>query len=344
MKERVSLQDIAKLCNVSVSTVSKALNDRADVGQEKKEEIQRVAKGLNYIPNFMASSLRSKRTRNIGVLLSEATGTNLMHEHFARILNSFKDTVEERGYFITFLNANTSPNRFSFMEQCKYMNFDGVFVLCADYQMPEVNELFASNLPLVTIDHTLPKHINVASNQYGDMSRLMQFIYYRGHRKIAYIHGENNEVTEGRVKAYLNFMAEHQLPVPREYLYTCPYRDYERGSALTKAVLALPNRPTCIIYPDDLTAVGGLNNMQESGMVIPRDVSIAGYDGLNLVNIVRPRIATIRQDTVSMGIQAGNKLINRIEFPEVAPVAETVTVDGMVEPGESVAVISQSSH
>lgn len=344
MKEIVSLKDIARICNVSVSTVSKALNDRSDVGRDKKEEIQRIAKEMNYVPNFMASTLRSKRTRNIGVLLSESTRTNLMHEHFARILNSFKDAVEERGYFISFLNANLSPNRMSYMEQCKYMKFDGIFILCADYHSSEVKQLVNSNMPIVAIDHTLAKHINVASNQYGDMKRLMQLIYYRGHRKIAYIHGESNEVTNGRVNAYKTFMEEHGLPIPSEYLYTCPYRDYERGSALTKAVLALPNRPTCIVYPDDLTAVGGLNMMQESGMVIPRDISIAGYDGLNLVNIVRPRIATIRQDTVSMGIQAGNKLINRIEFPDTTPVAETVIVDGMVEPGESIAVINDSKH
>ena len=340
MKEPVSLKDIARICNVSIPTESKAMNDRADISTAKKTEIQRVAKELNYIPNFMAATLKSKRTRNIGVLLSENTGTNLLHEHFARILNSFKDTVEERGYVITFLNASNSPSRLSYMEQCKYMNFDGIFVLCADYQLEEVKELIASDLPLVAIDHTMPKHINIASNQYGDMARMLQLIYDRGHRKIAYIHGENNEVTRGRLEAYRNFMGEHNLPVPKEYLYTCPYRDNERASALTKAVLALPNRPTCILYPDDLTSVGGLNTMQESGMVIPRDISVAGYDGIAVINIVRPRITTVRQDTVSMGIQAGNKLISRIEFPEAEPGAVTVTVDGMVEPGESVAVLN----
>lgn len=340
----VSLQDIAKLCNVSVSTVSKAMNDRSDISKAKKEEIQKVAREMNYVPNYMASTLRSKRTKNIGVLLSEATGTGLMHEHFARILNSFKETVEERGYVITFFNISSSYNRLSFMEQWKYMNFDGVFVLCANYQMPEVKELLEADDPIVVIDHVLPKHINVASDQYGNMRRLMQLIYDRGHRKIAYIHGQNNEVTQGRVDAYSSFMKEHKLSMPKEYLYTCPYRDYERGSALTKAVLALPNRPTCIIYPDDYTAVGGLNMMQESGMVIPRDISIAGFDGLNIVNIVRPRITTIRQDTVSMGIQAGNKLINRIEFPSEHKGAETVVVDGTAEPGESVAVISKWNH
>lgn len=344
MKETVSLKDIARICNVSVSTASKALNDRADISGAKKEEIQRVAKELGYVPNYMASALKSKRTKNIGVLLSEKTGTGLMHEHFARILNSFKETVEERGYVITFINVNNSPNRLSFMEQCRYMKFDGVFVICADYGASEVKELFSSDLPIVVVDHVLDKHINIASNQYGDMRRLMQLVYDRGHRKIAYIHGQNSEVTRSRLEAYAGFMKERGLPVHKEYLYTCPYRDYERGAALTKAVLALPNRPTCILYPDDFVAVGGLNIMQEAGMVIPRDVSIAGYDGINLVNVVRPRITTIRQDTVSMGIQAGNRLINRIEFPEEQKEGGTVVVDGMVEPGESVAVLGEKDR
>ncbi|NJP41570.1 LacI family transcriptional regulator [Oscillospiraceae bacterium HV4-5-C5C] len=340
MKEAVSLKDIAKICQVSVSTVSKALNNRSDISHAKKEEIQRVAKELNYVPNYMASTLKSKRTRVIGVLLSEGTGTNLLHEHFARILNSFKDTVEERGYVIMFLNASPSPNRLSYTEQCKYMTFDGILILCADYQLDEVQELLQSDLPIAMIDHAVPKHINIASNNFGDMTRLMQLIYDRGHRRIAYVHGQNNEVTRARFDAYRKFMLEHRLPVPKEYLYTCPYRDNERASALTKAVLALPQRPTCILYPDDQTAVGGLNSLQEAGLRVPQDISIAGYDGLAVINIVRPRITTIHQDTVSMGIQAGNKLISRIEFPETEPGTVTVTVDGMVEPGASVAMIN----
>ncbi|HIT90438.1 MAG TPA: LacI family DNA-binding transcriptional regulator [Candidatus Merdenecus merdavium] len=332
----ISLKDIADICGVSISTVSKALNNKADISKAKKEEIQKVAKELNYIPNYMASTLRSKRTRNIGVLLSENTRTNLMHEHFARILNSFKDTVEERGYIVTFLNSSHYSKRLSYIEQCRYMNFDGVFILCADYEQQEVDDLLSSDFPIVVIDHEVKRHINVASNQYGDMRRLMQFIYDRGHRRIAYIHGENEEVTKLRILAYQSFMKEHQLSVPKEYTYSCPYRDYEKSGSLTKAVLALSKPPTCIIYPDDLTAVGGMNIMQELGMRIPEDMSLAGYDGLNIVNIVRPRLTTIRQDTVSMGIQAGNRLINKIEFPGEETSAATVIVDGMVEPGETV--------
>ena len=338
MEESISLKDIARMCNVSVSTVSKAMNDRPDISSSKKEEIRRIAKEMNYIPNYMASTLKSKHTRHIGVLLSEQTGQGLLHEHFARILNSFKVTVEERGYVMTFLNASNSPNRLSYMEQCKYMRFDGIFILCADYQLDEVREILDSDMPVVVVDNTLPKHVNIASNQYGDMRRLIQFVYDRGHRKIAYIHGQNSEVTRGRLEAYMSFMKEHKLSVRREYVYTCPYRDTERSVSLTKTLLSVPDKPSCILYPDDLAAVAGMNAIQEMGLRVPEDISVVGYDGLSLTSFVRPRIATIHQDTVSMGIQAGNKLINRIEFPEEKLRAETVVVDGMVEPGESVTV------
>ena len=338
MEESISLKDIARMCNVSVSTVSKAMNDRPDISSSKKEEIRRIAKEMNYIPNYMVSTLKSKHTRNIGVLLSEQTGQGLLHEHFARILNSFKVTVEERGYVMTFLNASNSPNRLSYMEQCKYMRFDGIFILCADYQLDEVREILDSDMPVVVVDNTLPKHVNIASNQYGDMRRLIQFVYDRGHRKIAYIHGQNSEVTRGRLEAYMSFMKEHKLSVRREYVYTCPYRDTERSVSLTKTLLSVPDKPSCILYPDDLAAVAGMNAIQEMGLRVPEDISVVGYDGLSLTSFVRPRIATIHQDTVSMGIQAGNKLINRIEFPEEKLRAETVVVDGMVEPGESVTV------
>src|SRR5699024_406585 len=99
-------------------------------------------------PNYMASALKNRYTKNIGVLLSEKSGEGLMQEHFARILNSFKDTVEERGYVITFLNASNSPNRLSYIRQCRYMKFDGVLVLCADYDQDEVKELFESDIPI----------------------------------------------------------------------------------------------------------------------------------------------------------------------------------------------------
>ncbi len=333
------MKDIAKICNVAVSTVSKAMNDRSDISPDKKEEIQRVARELGYVPNYMAATLKSKKTHNIGVLLSEDTGMGLLHEHFTRILNSFKTTVEERGYTITFINISKVADRLSYLEQCKYMNFDGVFILCADFNADETKELLASRLPLVTIDYDCERHVNIASNHYDDMLKLMEFVYMRGHRKIAYIHGEMSPVTELRLKAYNDYLMSKNIEVNREYIYTCPYHDHQKGISLTKAMFNLKEPPTCILYPDDLVAVGGLNMLQIMGKQVPGDISIAGYDGVNIVGVVKPHITTIRQDTTSMGIQAGNKLIDRMEHPEENGKTDVIVVDGMLEHGESVGVV-----
>ena len=125
--------------------------------------------------------------------------------------------------------------------------------------MGEVREILTSNIPVVVVDNTLTKHVSVVSNQYGDMRRLIQFVYDRGHRKIAYIHGQNGEVTRERLEAYMSFMKEHKIPVRREYVYTCPYRDTERSVSLTKTLLSVPDRPSCILYPDDLAAAAGMH-------------------------------------------------------------------------------------
>lgn len=338
MKKKTSIKDIAQKCHVSVSTVSKALNNREDVSKEKKDEICKVAREMNYIPSYLVSTLKSsKRPRLIGVLL--ATGTGLMHEYFAKVLNSFKTTIEERGYILVLLNASDSPNRLTFAEQSQRMNLDGIFILCADFGQIEVQNLLNINIPLVTADNIVPGHISVMSNQYGDMTRLLQLIYERGHKKIAYIHGENSEVTKKRVDAYKNFLKEHNLTYRKEYLYTCPYRDTEKVEALTKIILKISDPPTCILYPDDLTAITGIFVMKENDTLVPRDISVAGYDGISMMNIVSPRLTTIRQDTISMGIQAGNHLVNKIEFPDTKTGNESIWVDGMVEPGESVRMI-----
>lgn len=103
-------------------------------------------------------------------------------------------------------------------------------------------------------------------------------------RKIAYIHGQNSRVTRGRLEAYMSFMKEHKLSVRREYVYTCPYRDTERSVSLTKTLLSVPDKPSCILYPEDLAAVAGMNAIQEMGLRVPEDISVVGYDGLSLTS------------------------------------------------------------
>ncbi len=100
-----SLKDISRVCGVSVATVSKALNNHSDIGEETKEHIKKVAKEMGYLPNLSARALKTNKTHGIGVLFVDEAGSGLTHDYFSSVLDSFKRTAESRGYDITFINS-----------------------------------------------------------------------------------------------------------------------------------------------------------------------------------------------------------------------------------------------
>ena len=182
------MKDISIACGVSIATVSKALNNHNDVGAETKEHIKQVAKEMGYFPNSAAKALKTNRTYNIGVLFAEEAYSGLTHDYFTFVLNSLKSTVEKKGYDITFINdCKTRPNRMSYLEHCRYRGFDGIAIVCTDFYTPEVMELVRSNIPMVTIDHLFNNVCAIMSDNVKGMQDLLNYVYQRGHRRIAYI-------------------------------------------------------------------------------------------------------------------------------------------------------------
>jgi LacI family transcriptional regulator/LacI family purine nucleotide synthesis repressor len=199
----VSMKDIATACGVSVATVSKALNDHKDIGEKTKERIRQTAKEMGYFPNSAAKALKTNRTYNIGVLFTDEDSSGLTHDYFAFVLDSLKRTVEQRGYDITFVNdSQDRPGRMSILEHCKYRGFDGVAIVCAHFYTQEVLELVRSDIPTVTIDHLFNDVCAVMSDNVKGMRDLLQYIYKKGHRKIAYIHGADSSVTQSRLSSF----------------------------------------------------------------------------------------------------------------------------------------------
>lgn len=332
----VSMKDIALVCKVSVATVSKALNDHKDIGNEKKQYIKEVAKQMGYFPNSVARALKTNRTYNIGVLFVEEAQSGLTHNYFAKVLDSFKVTAERRGYDITFLNSNHKrEGRMSYLEHSKYRGFDGVVIACVNFADPEVIELIKSDLPVVTIDHAFNDRISIVSDNVGDMRRMLEYIVSCGHSKIAYIHGDPSSVTQSRVSSYYNFLESMNLLQHQEYLKQSAYRDVAMAARRTEELLDLKEPPTCILYPDDFSAYGGMNVIRVRKMRIPEDLSIVGYDGIELAKMIRPRLTTVNQDTRNIGRIAAEKLISLIEKPK-STIIERVLVKGDLEIGETV--------
>ena len=337
-----SLKDISKVCGVSVATVSKALNNHTDIGEETRAHIKEVAKEMGYSPNLSARALKTNRTYGIGVLFVDEATSGLTHDHFAAVLDSFKRTAEKGGYDITFINCfREREDRMTYLEHCRYRGFDGVMLACIDFSDSEVIELVQSDIPVVTIDHIFNNRIAVLSDNVNGIRDLVEFIYHKGHRKIAYIHGADSAVTKNRVSSFYRTMEMLGLEVPDEYIREAAYRDTVTTYAMTNQLLDLPNPPTCIIFPDDFAAFGGINAIRERGLRIPEDISVAGYDGIPAARHLEPQLTTVKQDAEQIGCVAARQLISLIERPK-STIVEQIIIPGAVLEGRSVATISQT--
>ena len=332
-----SMKDIAKRCNVSIATVSKALSDQNDISTAKKKEIVDTAKEMGYMANSFARILKTKRSNNLGVLFVEDGKFGLTHEFFAGILNSFKVEAEESGYDITFINCNrtSQKNKISYLEHSRYRGFDGVIIACIDFTNLEVLEMVNSDLPLVTIDCVFSERLAVTSNNVKGMKELVQYVYDMGHRKIAYIHGEDSATTRSRLTSFYNTLEELGLEIPNEYILKGIYRDHKMSTKLTNKLLDMKNPPTCILYSDDYTAMSGMNEIRNRGLKIPEDISVAGYDGININKNMYSNITTVVQNTQEIGRIAAQKLISLIENPR-ATLIEHITVDSYLSKGKTV--------
>ena len=333
-----SIKDIAKACGVSVATVSKALNGHNDISQATKEKVREAARQIGYMPNSAARALKTNRTYNLGVLFVDEAQSGLTHEFFAAVLDSFKRHAEGRGYDITFINHNIGHGHSSYLEHCRYRGVDGVIAACINFDDPEVIELANSNLPIVTVDHVFNNRAAVLSDNTDGVHKLVDQLAALGHERIAYIHGENHSaVTQKRLVGFYRACAAHGITVPDAYIVPSTYRDAKSCAAATRQLLALPQRPTAILFPDDFSAIGGIQTIRQEGLLIPRDISVAGYDGNLISQIMSPQLTTYRQDTEALGRAAAELLIEQIESPRTA-LPEQKLISGSLLKGQSVDV------
>ncbi|MCD8336743.1 MAG: LacI family transcriptional regulator [Lachnospiraceae bacterium] len=331
----VSMKDLAKICGVSVATVSKALNDYSDVGEDTKRRIREAAEAAGYLPNTVARAAKMNRSWNLGILYADEAQSGLTHDYFSPVLDSFRRQAENKGYDITFMNKHVADQRMSYYEYCRFRQVDGVLIACTDFYNADVQALIRSEVPVVTLDHVFDNRIAVVSDNGKGMAALVNYVCSMGHTKIAYIHGADSSVTRSRKGGFYRSLAAHGIEIPDTYIREADYRDVAAARAITQELLDMPDPPTCIFYPDDYAAIGGMRAIREKGWRIPDDVSVVGYDGIPIDRVLRPRLTTIHQATARIGKTAAEQLIGLIEKPKTMPV-EHILIEGTLMEGESV--------
>jgi DNA-binding LacI/PurR family transcriptional regulator len=330
------------------------LNNYPDVREETRIRVLRMAREVGYYPNALARGLKTNRTYNLGVLLDDEMRDSLLHTFFVVILNGFRREAERSGYDITLINRNVGerkrgaapfnpgasgaepPSRMTFLNHCRNRNLDGVCLMCVDFHDPQVRELVDGEIACISIDHRFDERDCILADNRGGMRELVSYAASQGHRQIAFAYGSPCYVTDVRVGTFRETMAELGLPVRSEFMVASHYHSSSHASETVRRLLALPERPTCILMPDDFSALAGIEVARSQGLAVPRDLSFMGYDGTELIQKIHPRLTTVNQHGDEMGERAARMLIRRLDSAEItAP--DIVIVPSALIPGETVA-------
>lgn len=312
----VTLKDVARECGVSFSTVSKALKGSSEISEDKRTEIQKAAERMGYHPNFAARTLRTNKTYNIGVIFEDKTGAGFQHQYFAKIISGLQQYLQKKNYEITFM-SHLDDNQFDYYNHAKSRGFDGVAILSTEFNRQSIKKLIESEISTVTLDYCYDgNHCSVMSNNRAGMKDLTEYVISQGHRKIAMIHGEDTLVTSERREEFLKTCKEHGIEIPEEYFAQGLYHDPTTSTLATSVLLDLPEPPTCILYPDDYSALGGIREMRSRGFTPGVDISLAGYDGIMLTSLLVPPLTTYEQNGEEIGKCIAERLLQQIENSE----------------------------
>ena len=326
----VRLKDIAEVCGVSVATVSRALNGLTSESKERTAFICQTARDMGYYPNVAAKTLKTSRSSNLGILYED----RMNHEYFSSLIDDLRSEADRLGYDLTFL-SRAGPNDNSHYEHARQRSLDGVIVVQADYDSSGIIRLATSSIPTVIIDHTYEGCDCVCSDNRASMEQLVRHVFSRGHRRIAFIQGEKSAVSQERLAGFYKVCAELGIRVPAGYVRDGRFHEPADCADIIQSLLKLDDKPDCVLCPDDYSCLGALWLLETRGIRVPDDISLAGYDGIRMSQMMQPRLTTFRQDTARIAREVFSLMVDAVENPE-AHVTKHITVPGMLLEGETV--------
>ncbi len=308
------MKDVARVAGVSTSTVSHVINKDRFVSEAITAKVDAAIKSLNYAPSALARSLKLNQTRTIGMLITAST-----NPFYSELVRGVESSCFERGYSLVLCNTEGDEQRMNRnLETLMQKRVDGLLLLCTETHQPsqEIMQRYPS-VPTVMMDWAPfdgdSDLIQDNSLLGGDMAT--QYLIDRGHTRIACIAGPLDKTPSRlRLEGYHAAMARAGLDVAEGYVITS---DFEFGGGFTamQQLLALTPRPQAVFVGNDAMAVGAYQALYQSGLHIPQDMALVGYDDIELARYMTPPLTTIHQPKDELGELAIDVLIHRMADP-----------------------------
>jgi LacI family transcriptional regulator len=307
-----TIYDIAQKAGVSPSTVSKVINNYAAIPEATKNRIRQVIKEMNYIPNVSARSLSRGTSRNIGILAFFGMGISpFKHTLFTEILDSFQKTMNTQNFDLLFVSHNVADEDGSFLKNVISRDVAAVLIF-GEFNNTEIDEVIRYDIPKVGFDYLGNQMTAVGSDNYEKMKLMTKYLIDLGHRNIVFIHGENVGITPRRILGFTDALREAGIPCTDSMLIPTRYLNVDAVKNITYRLLSSANPPTAIMYPDDYSAIEALSAIKEAGLRCPEDISITGFDGLGVGQLVSPKLTSVHQNTEAIGKALAESLISQL--------------------------------
>lgn len=314
--EAATIKDIAKALGLSTSTVSRALRDSHEISEETKKQVLKYAAQINYRPNPIALSLKEKRSRSIGVIVTE-----IANSFFSQAINGIESVAKERGY-----NVIISQSHESFEKEVQTLNYlasrsvDGLLisVSAATKDLEHLRALHDRGFPIVFFDRIvedIQTHKVVIENFRGAYDATMHLLQ-NGYRNIACITGsENLSISRERIAGYVEALAHKHIKPSKSLIKYCPNGGMvlsEVEQAVTQ-LLKLRPRPDAIFTTGDKLTTGCLRVLHGRNLSIPKDIALVGFSNSDLIELMNPPLTVVRQPAFEMGEVATDLLLQLIE-------------------------------
>lgn len=310
-----TIYEIAKKAGVSPTTVSKVINNYPDVSEKTRSKIRNILNEENFYPNSQAQTLITKKTWTLGVVYYEDLGIGLNHPFFGGVIEAFKNQADRYGYSLLFGSKNNRLKNTTFLEYFKHKNVDGIAIICTDNKDKETLQMIESNFPIVIIDRHNINVSSIGSDHYEGGRLAMEHLYELGHTKIAHIpatDSNENWPSDERKRAYKECMKKFGLEIKEGYISVCGNYSVDGGYLAMKNLLALEDRPTAVFIASDKMAIGAIDAIKDSGLKVPEDISIVGFDDIELAQYITPKLTTIKQQGDLIGKGAIDILVEQI--------------------------------
>ncbi|MBN1995862.1 MAG: LacI family DNA-binding transcriptional regulator [Anaerolineae bacterium] len=309
-KSNPTIRDVARVAGVSVSTVSRVLNDKDDVAPETYEKVQQVIEELGYTSSLAAKGMRSRCTNVLGLVVPD------VNDSFSiQVMRGVNQAIKKFNYdLIVYTGGNSRMSRWPIREQ-QYVSLlngsitDGIIVVT-----PRATKFF-THYPLVAVDpHPEDAEFPavIATNRMGALA-VMEYLIGLGHRRIGFIGGRTDlQSALRRFQGYKDGLCQANLPLEQELIQPGDFT-YECGYAAAQKLLNLPNPPTAIFAANDQSAFGVLKAAQEAGLSIPADLSLVGFDNTPEAAYIDVGLTTVDQFIDKMGYVATEMLVSLIQ-------------------------------